>query len=101
MSDCMSPSGPLAAHPLVAVGRGRSADLRRVALLHQTLLIVRLAQDHVVLQEELVSDAEPLVTQLAGKAVQVINVLLGSHDHLECWDEFTARCTVPRHTKQP
>lgn len=43
----------------------------------------------------------PLVTQLAGKAVQMIDVLLGSHDHLECWDEFTARCTVPRHTEQP
>lgn len=43
----------------------------------------------------------PLVTQLAGKAVQVINVLLGSHDHLECWDEFTARRTVPRHAEQP
>ncbi|ROI15377.1 hypothetical protein DPX16_12929 [Anabarilius grahami] len=36
-----------------------SADLRRIALLHQSFLVVCLAQDHVVLQEELVSDAEP------------------------------------------
>lgn len=43
----------------------------------------------------------PLVTELAGKAVQVIDILLGSHDHLEGWDELAAGCAVPRHAKQP
>lgn len=43
----------------------------------------------------------PLVAELAGKAVQVIDILLGSHDHLEGWDELAAGCTVPRHAKQP
>lgn len=61
VSDCMSPSGPLAALSPTASGGvvGWSADLRRIALLHQSFLVVCLAQDHVVLQEELVSDAEP------------------------------------------
>lgn len=61
VSDCMSLSGPLAALSPTASDRvaGWSADLRRVALLHQSFLVVCLAQDHVVLQEELVSDAEP------------------------------------------
>lgn len=45
VSDCMSPSGP----PVSGEVAGRSADLRRVALLHQSLLVVCLAQDHVVL----------------------------------------------------
>lgn len=30
----------------------------------------------------------------------MIDILLGSHDHLEGWDEFTASRTVPRHTEQ-
>lgn len=38
----------------------RSADLWCVALLHQPFLIVRLTQDHVVLQEELVSHTKPV-----------------------------------------
>ena len=36
-----------------------SADLGSVALLHQPLLVVCLAQDHVVLQEKLVSHTKP------------------------------------------
>lgn len=61
VSDCMSPSSPLTAlSPPVNDGVvGWSADLRCVTLLHQSFLVVCLAQDHVVLQEELVSDAEP------------------------------------------
>lgn len=36
-----------------------SANLGGVALLHQPLLVVRLTQDHVVLQEKLVPHTEP------------------------------------------
>lgn len=43
----------------------------------------------------------PLVTELAGEAVEVIDVLLGPHDHLEGWDELATGRTVPRHAKQP
>lgn len=41
------------------VGLRGSADLGSVTLLHQPLLVVCLAQDHVVLQEKLVSHTKP------------------------------------------
>lgn len=44
---------------LLHVGLRGSADLGSVALLHQPLLVVCLAQDHVVLQEKLVSHTKP------------------------------------------
>lgn len=43
----------------------------------------------------------PLVAQLAGKAVQVVDILPGSHHHLKGRDHLTASCTVPRHPKEP
>lgn len=43
----------------------------------------------------------PLITELAGEAVQVVDVLLRSHHHLEGRDELAAGSTVPRHAKQP
>lgn len=45
VSDCMSTSSP----PVSCEVAGWSADLRRVALLHQSLLVVCLTEDHVVL----------------------------------------------------
>ena len=47
------------------------------------------------------SDRSPLIAELAREAVQVVDVLLGPHDHLEGWDELAAGCAVPRYTKQP
>lgn len=43
----------------------------------------------------------PLIAELTGEAVEVVDVLLGPHDHLKGRDELAAGCTVPRHTKQP
>lgn len=44
---------------LLLVDLRGSTDLGSVALLHQPLLVVCLAQDHVVLQEKLVSHTKP------------------------------------------
>lgn len=43
----------------------------------------------------------PLVTELTGKAVQVVDIVLGTHDHLKGRNELTAGSTVSRYTKQP
>ena len=43
----------------------------------------------------------PLVALLAGEAVQVVNVALGPHHHLEGRDDFAARGTVARRPEQP
>lgn len=60
VSDCMSPfRSSLSSLPTsesVVLG---SADLRGIAFLHQPLFVVRLTQDHVVLQEEFVPHAKP------------------------------------------
>lgn len=43
----------------------------------------------------------PLITKLTCKAVQVVNVVLGSHHHLKGRDELTTGGAVPRYTKEP
>lgn len=43
----------------------------------------------------------PLIAKLAGKAVQVVHVILGAHHHLKGRDELAAGSAVSRHTKQP
>ena len=97
---------------------------------HHALLVVVLAQDPVVGQVEPIPHAEsiqthhhqvrisinksrnpsrnpkrcrllPLVALLAGEAVQVVNVALGPHHHLEGRDDFAARGTVARRPEQP
>lgn len=50
---------------------------------HQPLLVVVLAEDFVLAQVELVSDAEPMVALLTGEALQMVDVVPGPHDHLE------------------
>lgn len=47
------------------------------------------------------SGHSPLIAELAGEAVQVVDVLLGPHDHFKGWYEFAAGGAVPRHTEQP
>ena len=46
-------------------------------------------------------DHSPLIAELAGEAVQVVDILLGPHDHFEGRDELAARRAIPRHPKQP
>lgn len=41
----------------------------------------------------------PLVTLLAGETVEMVDVALGSHYHLESRDWFTARRTTARCAK--
>lgn len=45
--------------------------------------------------------SSPLTAELAGEAVQVVDVVPGSHHHLKGWDQFTAHGTVARGPKQP
>jgi hypothetical protein len=42
-----------------------------------------------------------VVALLTGEALQVVNVVSGSHYHLEGWYYFCARRTVSSSTKQP
>lgn len=43
----------------------------------------------------------PMSALLASKAVQVIYITFGPHDHLKCWNDFTARGTAPCSAKKP
>lgn len=43
----------------------------------------------------------PVVALLAGKALEVVDIALGSHHHLEGRDDFVTRCAVARRAKQP
>lgn len=43
----------------------------------------------------------PLVAKLAGETVQVVNIVSGSHDHLEGRDQLAARSAVSRRAEEP
>lgn len=43
----------------------------------------------------------PLVAELAGEAVEVVDVVPGPHHHLEGWDQLAAGGTVSRGAKEP
>lgn len=43
----------------------------------------------------------PLVAELTGKAVQMVNIISGPHHHLKGRDQFTAGSTIPGGTKEP
>lgn len=43
----------------------------------------------------------PLVAELAGKAIKVINIVPGPHHHLEGWDQLAAGGTVSCGAEEP
>lgn len=43
----------------------------------------------------------PLVAKLAGKAVQMVNVISGPHHHLKGRDQLTTGSTIPSSPKEP
>lgn len=43
----------------------------------------------------------PLVAELTGKAVQMVNIISGPHHHLKGRDQFTAGSAIPGGTKEP
>lgn len=43
----------------------------------------------------------PLVTKLAGKTVQMVNIISGPHHHFKGRNQFTAGCAVPRRPEEP
>jgi hypothetical protein len=65
------------------------------------LFIVEFAQNVVVAQVELVTDAEPLVALMARKALEVIHVVLGSHDHLKRRNDLLTGRAVTSDAEQP
>ena len=68
---------------------------------HHPLLVVRAAENLVVVEEELVPDTEPVAALLTGEALQVVDVGAGPHHHLEGWDDLLAGGAVASGAKQP
>lgn len=66
-----------------------------------SLLVVVLAQDLVVAQEESVAHAESVVALLAGEALQVVDVGPRPHHHLKGRNHLLARRAVTRRPEQP
>lgn len=45
--------------------------------------------------------SSPLVAKLAGKAVQMVNIISGPHHHLKGRDQLTAGSAIPSGPKEP
>lgn len=45
--------------------------------------------------------SSPLVAELAGKAVQMVNIISGPHHHLKGRDQLTAGSAIPSGPKEP
>lgn len=83
----------------VRQSRGRWRMHRHVRE-NQSFLVVALAQDFVLAQEELVAYTESVITLLTRKTFQVINVRSRPHHHLEGWNGFIAGRTVTSVSKE-
>lgn len=69
-----------------------------VLIRHHFLVIIH-AQYSVVEEVELVADTEALVAPLTGEALEVIDVVTCSHNHLEGWNRLTTYRTEPSITE--
>jgi len=58
------------------------------------LLVIVFAQNPVLRQVEAIAHAKSLVALLAGETVEVVDVALGPHHHLEGRNDFAARGAV-------
>jgi len=67
---------------------------------NHALLVVVAAQDPVLRQVESITHAESLVTLLTGETVEVVDVALGPHHHLEGRDHFAAGGAIARRSEQ-
>jgi len=61
---------------------------------HHTFLVIVFTQDLIIAQIEPIAHAKPLVALLAGETVEVVDVALGPHHHLEGRNDFAARGAV-------
>ena len=54
------------------------------------VIIVSLAENYVEVKEKLVANTESILTDLTGKAVEMIDVLTSPHHHFQRWYGFHA-----------
>ena len=64
------------------------------------LLVVRTTQHFVVVEEELISDTEPVTTFLTSETLQMINIGPGSHHHLKCRNYFLTSWAIAGRPEQ-
>ena len=67
---------------------------------HHPLLVVRAAENLVVVEEELVPDTEPVAALLTREALQVVDIGPGPHHHLEGGDDLLTGGAVAGGAKQ-
>ena len=67
---------------------------------HHPLLVVRAAENLVVVEEELVPDTEPVPALLTREALQVVDIGPGPHHHLEGGDDLLTGGAVAGGAKQ-
>ena len=58
-------------------------------------------ENRVIMEVKLVTHAEPVVTNLTSKAVQVVDVFSSPHYHVQRWYLFKTLRANPSSTKQP
>lgn len=65
------------------------------------VVVVCLAKNYVEVKEELVANTESVMTDLASKAVEMVDVFTGAHYHLQRWYGFHTLRANPCSSKQP
>lgn len=64
------------------------------------LFVVKLAKNFITIEIVAIAYAKSVIALLTGKAVQVVNVASGLHDHLERWNDLGTSGTRTSCSKQ-